>query len=161
MSVFSSIETFIETEWAKIFGTTEATLGAAIINDVNLIGSGLSGGIAAFTALTGVDTASVTSLISQIEAEAAKIGADIEAEAAKPIVTQIGDYFGQLIALIPNVTGVAADLIKAVQTLLPYVEAAVGILTAGTAQGAATVAAAQAAGLSEDEARLILAGAHA
>lgn len=165
-NIFTEFFSFVEAEWAKIFGAAESgKLAATIVTDINLIGSGLYGALAEFQAISGVDSAVVTKIsadVVAIQTAATTVVTDIEANIAKPIVTQITADWASLVSVLPaNLPATLAAIIKAVATILPYAEAAVGILTAGTAASSATVAAAQASGLSPDEARLILAGTKA
>lgn len=157
-NIFSEFAAFIEREWADIFGSdTAATLSAEVVTDIKLIGSGLSGALSAFSAITGLGADAVTKIegyISSIESVASSVATTIETTAGKPIVTQIQDDFAELTALLAPVALPIAlmNILKAVETLLPYVEAAVGILTA------AAVSASQSSGYTADEARAVLKG---
>lgn len=156
-NIFSEILADLEAAWAKIFGTSGATLTAAVVADIKVIGSGLTGALTAFEAVTGLDgalVAKVQSIVASIETAALSVTTAIETNIAKPIVVQIQSDFAALqSALAPISLPTAIDnILKAVETLLPYVEAGVGILTA------ATVGAAEATGFTHDEAFGILSG---
>lgn len=155
MSFFSTLLTDVENIWSNIFGKEAATISADVVEDIQLIGSGLGGALSDFEALTGVEPAVVAEIqnyIGTIEKSAESIATTIETNIAQPIATQIAADFASLQSALAGVTLPAAlqSVLNAVQVLLPYIEAGVGILTAGT------VDAAQAVGLSANEARLIL-----
>jgi len=158
MSIFSTILADLEAEWAKIFGTSGATISATVVTDLQLIGSGLSSALSTFSALTGINSGTLATIekdVSAISTAALSVATTVETNIAKPIAQQIATDFASLQANLASVTlpSILDDIVKAVATLLPYVEAGVGILTAST------VGAAEATGLTADEARLILKGA--
>jgi hypothetical protein len=160
MSIFSTILADLESEWAKLFGTTGAEISAAVLADIKMIGSGLTGALAEFEAVTGLDAAVVLKIqtdIGAIETAALSVATTVATDIAKPIVTQIADDFAELQTVLATVSIPAAveNILKAVSVLLPYIEAGVGILTA------ATVGAAEAAGMSADDARAVLTSAAA
>lgn len=155
MSFFSTLLTDVESIWSNIFGKEAATISADVVEDIQLISSGLGGALSDFESLTGVEPAIVAEIqnyIGTIEKSAESIATTIETNIAQPIATQIAADFASLQSALAGVTLPAAlqSVLNAVQVLLPYIEAGVGILTAGT------VDAAQAVGLSANEARLIL-----
>jgi len=161
MSFITSLETDIEgipadiaALWNSLFGNASAAnISADVETDIKLISSGLTGALADITAIAGVDTTSISNAISDIAAKAASFVGTIATDVAQPLVTEIsGDW-----TLAPG--SVVADIFNAVDTLLPYVLSAVGILTG--AVGTAAVAGFQASGLDVNEARLILAGSKA
>jgi hypothetical protein len=156
-NIFSTILADIEAEWSKLFGSAGASISVAVEADIKIIGSGLTGALAAFEAVTGLNpslVANVQSIIASIETAALSITSAIATNIAKPIVVQIGSDFAALeAALVPvSLPAALTNILKAVTTLLPYIEAGVGILTA------ATVGAAEATGFSHDEAVNILSG---
>jgi hypothetical protein len=157
MNIFSTILADLEKEWAKIFGTSGATISATVVTDLQLIGSGLQSALTTFGTLTGINSGTLAEIekdISSISAVALSVATTVETNIAKPIAQQIATDFAALQGAIGNIAlpSILEDILKAVATLLPYVEAGVGILTA------ATVGAAEATGLTADEARLILKG---
>lgn len=163
MGFFQTVWADIEAGWAKIFGSGGATVTAAVEADIKVIGSALTGALAEFEAITGLDAtavASIQSAVANIEAGALSVVTGIATNLAEPIVTQVINDFGVFKAALAGATIPAAlsNILKAVETLLPYIEAGVGILTAATAGASATVAASEATGLSADEARSILSG---
>jgi hypothetical protein len=157
MNIFSTILADLEKEWAKIFGTSGATISATVVTDLQLIGSGLQSALTTFGTLTGINSGTLEEIekdVSSISAAALSVATTVETNIAKPIAQQIATDFAALQGAIGNIAlpSILEDILKAVATLLPYVEAGVGILTA------ATVGAAEATGLTADEARLILKG---
>ena len=155
MSIFSEILAFVEAEWKKIFGGVNITISQTVVTDINLIASGLNGALAAFEAVTGLDAAAVAAIqkdIVSIVAAASTLATTVETNVAKPVAQQIAADFASLESVLSGVTLPPAlkSILNAAATLLPYVEAAVGILTSST------VAKAEATGLTADEARLIL-----
>jgi len=155
MSFFSTILTDIEGIWARIFGTSGATLSAAVVEDIQLIGSGLSGALSGFETITGIAPATVTKIegyVAAIEKAASSVATTVATNIAQPIATQIATDFAALEAALSGtlLPVVIQDVLSAVKVLLPYVEAGVGILTA------ASVKAAEETGMTVGEARLIL-----
>jgi len=143
--------------WAKVFGAEGATLAAAVINDAQLIGNGLNSALTTFQSITGLGSATITSIQAHINAivkDATAVATAVETSVAKGPVADIQNTWTSLLSILDGVTlpEVLEDVIKAVNTLLPYIEAGVGILTASV------VKTAEATGLSADEARLILGG---
>jgi hypothetical protein len=169
MSFITSLETDIEgipadiaALWNSLFGNASAAnISADVETDIKLISSGLTGALADITAIAGVDTTSISNAISDIAAKAASFVGTIATDVAQPLVTEIsGDWTAIKTAVGTLAPGsVVADIFNAVDTLLPYVLSAVGILTG--AVGTAAVAGFQASGLDVNEARLILAGSKA
>lgn len=156
MSFFSTLLADVEGIWANIFGKSGATISAAVVEDIQLIGSGLSGALSGFETITGISPAAVAKIegyVTAIEAGAASVATTVAANVAKPIATQIATDFSALETALGGITlpAVIQSVLSAVKTLLPYVEAGVGILTA------ASVKAAEETGMTVDEARLILA----
>jgi hypothetical protein len=161
MNVFQQFFAFVEAEWAKIFGTAGANISQVVLTDIQLVGSGISGVLTAIESVTGIDQALVAKVqgyVASISNAASSIVTTVETNIAKPVALQIATDFTALQADLAGFTLPVAvtSVLNAVATLLPYIEAGVGILTAGTASSSATVAASQATGLSADEARLIL-----
>jgi hypothetical protein len=160
-NIFSTILADLEAEWAKLFGTSGATISEAVVTDIKLVGSGLTGAMAEFEAVTGLDAALVTTIegyITSIQTAASSIATTVATNIAKPIVTQIAADFEAMKTELETVTlpEAVSKILAAVETVLPFIEAGVGILTA------ATVGAAEATGLSRSEAESVLSGtAHA
>src|SRR5271170_7132736 len=155
MSFYSNLLSDLESLWSDMFGKEAATISADVVEDIKLVGSGLGGALSDFEALTGVEPAVIAEIqnyIGTIEKSAESIATTIETNIAQPIATQIATDFAALQGVLAGVTLPAAlqSILNAVKVLMPYIEAGVGILTAGT------VNAAQAVGISADEARLIL-----
>jgi hypothetical protein len=165
MSFFSTLWADIEATWAKIFGSGTGQLGATVVSDIKIVGSALTGALASFESLTGLDSAAVATIqssVAAIEAGALQVVVGIESNVAQPIVTQIVNDFNAFKGALPATLPTAlANIMKAITTILPYIEAGVGLLTAGNASASATVSASEATGMSADEARLILGGAAA
>jgi hypothetical protein len=169
MGFFSTLWADIEATWAKIFGSAPgATVAATVVSDIKIVGSALTGALAAFENITGLDSqtlANVQASIAAIEAGALSVVVGIETNIAQPIVTQIANDYKALQGAISGsgitMPGALVNIFKAVTTILPYIEAGVGILTAANSSASATVAASEATGLSAQEARLILGGASA
>jgi len=59
MSFFSTLLTDVENIWSNIFGKEAATISADVVEDIQLVGSGLGGALSDFEALTGVEPAVV------------------------------------------------------------------------------------------------------
>lgn len=158
MSFLSTILADVESIWAKIFGTEGATIAEDVVTDIQLIGSGLSGALAGFESATGLDADLINKIqtyIANIKTATATITTTVETNIAKPVVSQIMADFSALKSVLSGVTlpAVITDIMNAVTVVLPYIEAGVGMLTA------ATVGDAEKAGITVDEARLILKGA--
>lgn len=168
MGFFQTLWADIEATWAKIFGASGTNVAATIVSDIKIIGSALTGALADFENITGLDAnllATVQSKIAAIEAAALSVVVGMENNAAQPIVNGLISDF-QVIEGAVTWAGLAmpvflTNIFKAVTTLLPYIEAGVGLLVASNAQASATVKASEATGLSAQEARLILGGASA
>lgn len=146
----------VEHKLVSIFSQSGASISADAVADIKLIGSGLTGALSEFESITGLDAntvAAITTDISKIEAAALGIATTVETNIALPVVQQIGLDFAALQSALSgfNVPPAVTNILKAVATLLPYVEAAVGILTN------VTVSAAAGSGLTENEARATLA----
>jgi hypothetical protein len=145
--------------WNDLFGNASAaTISADVETDIKLISSGLTGALADITAIAGVDTTTITNAINDIASKATSFIGTIATDVAQPLVTEIsGDWTAIKTAVGTLPAGsVVADIFNAVDTLMPYVLSAVGILTGDV--GTAAVADFKAAGLDVSEARLILAG---
>lgn len=155
MSFLSWIETefkSVEAFFASLVGSG-STIAAVVATDVQIVGAGLKGALADFTALTGVDTTAIENDISAIFTAAESVTDTVEKNIAQPIVTQIGADFAALVAVLPaDLPAVVADVISAVKTLLPIIEAGVGII----ATSADLKAAMSANTMDPDRARLIL-----
>jgi hypothetical protein len=163
MGFFSNFWTNVEAEWTKLFGAAGPHLSAAIVSDIQIIGSGLSGALAAFEAVSGLSPAQVTNIqaaISGIESAAVTVNGTLTTNAALPIVNQIANDFSALQSLLSAFTLPPAvkNIMNAVVTLLPYIEAGVGILTMSNSAASVSVAKSEATGLSAAQARAILAG---
>jgi hypothetical protein len=164
MGFFQTVWADIEAGWAKLFGNSGPTVVAAIEADIKVVGSALTGVAATLESLAGLSSttvASIQSTIAAIEAGAIQVVTGIETNIAQPIVTQVVNDFQVLETALAGISlpTALANILKAVTTLLPYIEAGVGILTAGNAMAAKTVQASEATGLSHDEAYSILNGA--
>jgi len=162
MSFFSTLWADIVAAWTKMFGTSGANVTAAVAADIELIGKGLTGALTLFENLAGVSPATITTIqgyIGSIEAGALQVTTAIETNIAKPVVAQISADFSALESAVgPLMVGAPAALVnimKAVTTLIPYIEAGVGLLVAGD-MGAKAVQASIATGLSQSEAQDIL-----
>ena len=164
MGFFSTLWSEIDALWLKIFGgASGATVAATVVSDIKIVGSALTGALADFENITGLDAAlvaKVQSTVASIEAGALQVVVGIETNIAAPIVTQIANDYSVLQSALSGISlpTALANILKAVTTLLPYIEAGVGILTAANSKASSTVAASEATGLSAAEARLILGG---
>jgi hypothetical protein len=165
MGFFANIWADIEEGWKKLFGSAGATVTAAVEADIKVIGSALTGALSDFENITGLDAAlvaTIQSTVASIEAAALQVVTGIATNLAEPLVTQIVNDFqvfeGAIAGAAVTVPTALENIIKAVTTLLPYIEAGVGILTAANSKASATVAASEATGLTADEARSILGG---
>jgi hypothetical protein len=148
--------------WNKLFGNASAaTISADVETDIKLISSGLSGALGDITAIAGVDTTTVTNDIADIASKAESFLGTIATDVAQPLITEIsGDWTAIKTAVGTLPAGsVVADIFSAVDTLMPFILSAVGILTGDV--GTTAVADYKAAGMGVDEARLILAGTKA
>lgn len=161
MGFFQNLWADIENEWKKVFGGNAATVTAAIEADIKVIGAGLVGAISSFEAAVGTNSTALTSvqtLISNIEAASLQVVQGVETNLAQPVVTQIVNDFGTLVTTLKGfpIPVTVQNVLNAVTALLPYVEAAVGLLTAANSKASETVAASEATGLSRDDAYDIL-----
>jgi hypothetical protein len=157
VTYFQKLLTEVHDLWDEVFGKAGATISASVVTDLHLIGGGLDSALVTFEGLTGLSPNTVASIrahIAAIVTAATSVATTVETNIAKPVVTQIGADFAALQSVLTGVAlpTVVIDVFRAVTTLLPYIEAGVGILTA------ATVGDAQATGLTADEARLVLGG---
>lgn len=125
-------------------GTTPAALEAQTITDLGLLANGLTAFGPLLSSLTGVPTAILTTVSTDIGLALGFVKAAQAATtqaAAQGPVAEVETYFGLALSDLQNVTlpTEAQTIVTALSVLLPVVEAAVGIAT--NAVGASSPAA--------------------
>jgi hypothetical protein len=167
MSFFSDFFTGVETDFKKLFsGAPGATMEAVVLSDLKLVATGLSNSLAGFASVSGLDpaaTAKVQALIGKIATDSNSIVSTMQASAAQPIVAQIGAGVSELTSIF-SMAGIVVPppfslVLQAVTTLLPFIEAGVGLLTTQTVHSSTSVKLSEATGMSVDTARATLAAA--
>jgi hypothetical protein len=131
--------------------TSGSTVAAQVVSDIGLIGSGLSGALPGLVSagLPAANIASVTSLVNNIVQTAAGVSTSLSTTAAQPAINQIIGVVGQIAAIAgPALPPPWGEALTAAEILLPVVAAAVGLVLPSAAAGAAA--------MSPDQARLIL-----
>ena len=126
-------------------------IAAQVLNDANLIASGLANALPGLQASNVVPAgvmAQAQALVGKIQASAASMSATISKNSAQPIVTQIEqdvNSFAALLAGLP-LPPPFAQVVEAAVVLLPVIEIGVGLAVPAGASHAMTPA----------EARLVL-----
>ena len=126
-------------------------IAAQVLNDANLIASGLANalpGLQASKVVPAPVMAQAQALVGKIQASAASMSATISKNSAQPIVTQIEqdvNSFAALLAGLP-LPPPYAQVVQAAVVLLPVIEIGVGLAVPAGASHAMTPA----------EARLVL-----
>ena len=126
-------------------------IAAQVLNDANLIASGLANALPGLQASKVVPAgvmAQAQALVGKIQASAASMSATISKNSAQPIVTQIEqdvNAFAALLAGLP-LPPPYAQVVQAAVVLLPVIEIGVGLAVPAGASHAMTPA----------EARLVL-----
>jgi starvation-inducible outer membrane lipoprotein len=132
-----------------------ATISNEAVTDLNLIASAfqpLGDAVASMAGATPAVIAQVNTDIAQLEAAALAVAPGVSTAVAQPSVATVGSAFQSILAALQGLTlpsNIQAVLMAA-ETLLPLIQAAVGI---AVAVGASETA------MTPDQARLVLQGA--
>jgi hypothetical protein len=135
--------------------TPTATISNEAVTDLDLIASAfepLGDAVASMAGATPAVIAKVNTDIAQLEAAASAVAPGVSTAVAQPSVTTVGSAVQSILTALQGLTlptNIQAVL-TAAETLLPLIQAAVGI---AVAVGAPTAA------MTPDQARLILQGA--
>jgi hypothetical protein len=137
-------------------GGTGATVTTAAVNDAQLIVAALTplgNQIATMSGVTPALVAQIDAEVAQAEAALPVIQPGVAQAVAAPSVTTIGSVVSSVVSALQGfaLPDNVKDVLAAVQTLLPLVEAAVGIAIAVAAKPGA---------MTPGQARAVLATAH-
>lgn len=154
-NLIAHVESFFVNAWNAISHANAATITADVANDAHLVSSGLLAVLKTISAVAGVDTTKAQAEINAVVAGLETVVAGVETNLAKPVLAQVAaDWTIAQDAIAPvlhDLPAVVQSVLTAVTTLLPYITAAAGLVSAE--EGKASVA----TGMSADEARVILA----
>ena len=108
---------------------------AQAVADLGLVATGLETFSPLLAAIPGAPAGAITdaeAIIAEISAAAATVTSTTTEVAAQPIVSQIEGYFNSLLSIVSGISlpASAAKYLTAAKTLLPLIEAAVGLAIA-------------------------------
>ena len=115
--------------------TQIATVSAQVVSDAKLLGNGLTALIGAFGSLNVIPANVVTTIdsdLSQALTAASSVSSAMTQAVAGTVINQVAAGFSAALTVISSyqLPSSMQTIIAAIQTLLPLVEAAVGLLTA-------------------------------